>query len=140
MKSPREVLLKRHESAETKLDKVRAETLAGISSATHEIWVEPSDVEQPSWLRELIRSFRPHLAALAGIWLVVFGLHLAARETSETHQSAAVAPSPEIIATLKEQKRFYSQLVGSSDAIRPVEPVLPDRRPRSEERLLIRIV
>jgi hypothetical protein len=139
MKTPREVLLKRHETAQAKLDLVRAQALAEIVP-TRKVQNASRQIRASYWLQELIRSFRPQLTALAAVWLVIFGLHLASSETSESTMVATTTPSPEVMATLREQKRLYTQLIGPSEITKPVEPALPDRRPRSEERQLIRIV
>ncbi|MDB6125001.1 MAG: hypothetical protein JWQ71_3994 [Pedosphaera sp.] len=131
MKTPREVLFKKHQDMEAKLDSVRANAMAEIVPALHTTHHAPRHAG--FWLQELIHSFRPHLAALAAVWLVIFGLHLASSETSGSTMVVTTMSSPEIMTSLKEQRRLYTQLIDPSEI---VQPVLPDRRPRSEKQFV----
>jgi hypothetical protein len=143
MKSPREVLFEKHQGIESKLDTIRAEALAEVAggkvSTAHEDRAKRLE-SQGHWFVELIRSLRPHFAGIAFMWLVILGFHFATTETSSPVLAATTAPSPEIIANLKEQKRLYSQLIGTAENSNPVEPAMHERRPRSEVRQYVRIV
>jgi hypothetical protein len=144
MKSPREVLFEKHQGIESKLDAVRAEALTESFDGKAKTSSNSTEFAQSrttsSWFVELLQSLRPHFVGLAGVWLIILGVHFATRETSSPMLAEAPAPSPEVIATLKEQKQLFTQLIGSSENNQPADPVLHERRPRSEVRQSIRIV
>ena len=144
MKTPREVLFGKHQGIESKLDKVRTEALAesfdGKAKTNSNLAELAPNSIASSWFVELLQSLRPHFVGLAGAWLIILGIYFATRETSSPILVEAPAPSPEVIATLKEQKQLFTQLIGSSENNQPAGPVLHERRPRSEVRQSIRIV
>ena len=131
MKTPREILLARHQAAEPKLDAVRDRALAALL-------LDESTVKRrgPGWLaacREFFRIPRAAWGGLAAAWLVIIALNTASRDTV-TISSAPVQEakrSPETLQALREQKRLFAELVGfggNHDADTP--RFVP--RPRSE--------
>lgn len=144
MKTPREVLFTKHQNIESKLDAARADALAEVAAGKTNAVPDFNSAMQKaparSWFADLMRSFRPHFAGLAVVWLIILGIHFATRETSFPVIAKSTAPSPEIIASLKEQKQLYSQLIGTVENSKPADPALHERRPRSEVGQYIRIV
>jgi hypothetical protein len=144
MKTPREVLFEKLQGVESKLDKVRAEVLAasfdGKAKTNSSLTELAQSQATSSWFVELLQSLRPHFVGLAGVWLIILGINFATGETPSPMLAETAAPSPEVIATLKEQKQLYSQLIGTGETGKPSEPAVFERRPRSEARQHIRIV
>jgi hypothetical protein len=72
-------------------------------------------------------------AALAAVWVVIFGLNHAGRDAAPEMAAASASPSPQIIVALREQKKVLAELIGPaalSDAEKP-KPFLP--RPHSQK-------
>jgi len=116
----------------------RADILAAASAASSVPSRAPAS--KPSWLSTIISHLstisplRPRaLAGLAAVWVLIFAFHFSARDASRT--VAGEAPmSREVIAEVREQRRFYAEMVGLRET-RDAEPpriFLP--RPRSEGR------
>ena len=132
MKTPREILLARHQAAEPKLDALRREVLQNLTPD------EQSRGERfDSFLtscRELFRLPRWAWSGLAAAWLVIVGLNIAARETAATQTAPTVVAkrSSDTLQALWEQKRLFAELVGlrSESAESEVPRFVP--RPRSE--------
>ena len=132
MKTPREVLLARHQKAEPKLDALREQVLATISEAprTKSSWVERC----VDFWSNLFRRPRFAWGGLAAAWLVIIALNVASRETVTT--TAGPVPearrTPETLQALREQRRlFAAELVGSAGSHDADAPRFVPR-PRSE--------
>ena len=96
MKTPRELILERHESAETKLKTIRGEDLAA--------WQD---------------TFGPWRRAWIGIGVVWFGLlvfSLASGESPRTGYTKPPQPDPGVVTVLRVQKELLTQLLGSGDS------------------------
>jgi hypothetical protein len=135
MKTPREFLLNRHKSAESKLDRMCNETLAP------EVRVERASLH-PNLLiaigcklwRELVLPSRRIWAGLACAWLVIAVLNLASFEPATEVASQTKPPSHEEIRALIEQRQMLAQLIGPT-----LQPAEKHRRqspgPQSERRV-----
>lgn len=141
MKTPREILLNRHQAAQTKLDRIRQNVVAEVTRQETSAEDGPSPRELPLlaaaalklW-RELILPCPRAWAGLAAVWLVIFAINLSLRDKSETVAQKTPPPSPELIMALRQQERLLAELIGPREtpaAERP-DPFLP--RPRSERR------
>jgi len=132
MKTPREILLDRHQAADPKLDQLRRNV---ISKLNNEGTKEESFVtrllrcSQNFW-RELILPKPQAWAGVAALWVVIFAFKLSTQDTSPV-ASKKTAMSPEVVAELKQQKAFFGELAGLPQLpeIRPSQAILP--RPRS---------
>jgi len=105
MKTPREILLKRHQAAGPDLDAIRKKTLAGLAEPPKRKW--PGEAGFFS-LRQLNLSLRWHLAGMSAIWLVVAFLNLNAGHSPGplTAVPREQIPSAQIIlASLRENRR-----------------------------------
>jgi hypothetical protein len=122
MKTPREILLARHEAAKVKLDKIRR---AAISEVNHEGSKEQSFVagllgcSQNFW-RELILPKPRAWAGVAALWTLICILRLLTPDHSPV-VAQKTSVSPEVVAELKQQKAFFGELAGL--------PPLPDEKP-----------
>lgn len=110
MKTPREILLARHEPATPQLDALRQRVVADLSSAP----AEP--IPQRRSLIELLGEFfrlpRPVLIGIAAAWVVVIALNIASHDAAMEPSSKQGTPRP--VATkqdLHEQKRLFAELV-----------------------------
>jgi hypothetical protein len=129
VKTPREILLQHHHSAQSKLDAIRKTV---ISKETQ------SGEAHTSW-REILQSLRWHLAGMSAVWLLVLILRA---DSSTAPQFAASLPAkipPRVmLASLREHRRLLSEM---TDAHPPDgerrELFLP--KPRSERRAEILI-
>ena len=135
MKTPREVLLTRHQPANSKLDEIRRDVVADLT---------PRSAREPGvpFALRLWRDFilpRPQAwAAVAAIWVVIFALKLSTPETPHVVAQKSSA-SPEVLAEVRQQKLLFAELVG---VVKP-RVAVPSRpapaQPRSDRRLRIPI-
>jgi len=141
MKTPREILLKRHQAAAPKLDAVRRQVMQTVfhrearRAAVPEFTVAgTATLPVPFW-RELFFSLRWHLAGMSAAWLVVAFLSLNAGHSPgpAAPVSARKIPSAQIImASLRENRRQLLELMQPAEARgeQPQKSILP--RPRSQ--------
>jgi hypothetical protein len=122
MKTPCEILFKRHHPAESKLDQIWEETLVpklsswratlrhGREGATER---DPllSDIASRLW-RELILPSRRIWAGLACAWIVIAVLNIASFEPTTVVAGQKKPPSHEEMRALIEQRRMLAQLIG----------------------------
>ena len=117
MKTPRELLLERHQAAEAKLKGIRAEDLAACARAAAEA---SAACRPPSTLARLVQLFwqetvwpwRRVWAGVAAGWLVILALTLATSDTPKTASARPPGPNPEVLAALQQQEQLLSQLLG----------------------------
>ena len=133
MKTPREILLGRHQSARPKLDALREQSLAALAG--------PAEEQPSAFLRFIDRCrncFRvPRFAwgGLAAAWLVIIALHFTARDSVSQPSDAFTEsrPSAETLQAVREQKRLLAELSGLAERPESETPrFIP--RPRSERR------
>ena len=118
MKTPREVILERHQSAEAKLKGMRAADLAACVRST----AEESGERQPQFSLAVIarrfwaEAFWPWRRVWAGVaagWLVILALILATSDTPRTASTRPPRPNPEVLAVLQQQEQLLTQLLGT---------------------------
>ncbi|HWN96895.1 MAG TPA: hypothetical protein VNT99_17840 [Methylomirabilota bacterium] len=132
MKTPREILLARHQAVQPKLDALRKQVLATL--------IQPAD-EQRSLAHSFIEScyncFRvPRFAwgGFAAAWLVILALHFAARDAAPEQSLALTQARPaETLQAVREQKRLLAELTGLLETPERETPRFVPR-PRSERR------
>ncbi len=141
MKTPREILLRRHLSANPKLDEIRTEALSvALSNATRAertagrggLW--PVGAARAAW-RELIRPCRGAWAGIVALWLVMWAMNWGLSDTPQAARSAPTTSAAAWIEALAEQRRLLAELVPPASTASP-RPQSPPRqpRPRSERR------
>ena len=134
MKTPKEILLARHQAAEPKLDQIRREVVA-------ELTADPArEPEAPLVLKlwhELILPRPRAWAAVAAMWVVIVALKLSTPEAPPVVAQKSSAPS-EVLAEVRQQKLLFAELVGVGKP-RVVEPPKSVPQPRSDRRFRIPI-
>jgi len=113
MKTPREVLLQRHQSTERKLDQVREHAIATIVEGRGAAGQDIQRARRNSPLREFLPPLRWHLAAMTAAWIVVAALNIDRPASSSTTPQAA-APPRQLLTELRENRRQILELVESS--------------------------
>ncbi len=145
MKTPREILLQRHQAAVPKLDAIRREVVRELNNQEIKKQSPPSSFvtwflgcSNQIWL-ELIWPSRRIWAGLAATWILIFAFNLSQRDPSELMARKSPPPSPEMLLTFPQQERLLAELMGpnESQAAEPPKPFLP--QPRSEGRIEILI-
>ncbi len=123
MKTPRELLLGRHQAAGPSLDQIR-QTIVG------KIGQKPPSFVLKLW-QELILPARRAWICLAAGWVVVFALNLTAGSDASPSVSASGPMDPESVISLQRQERLMAQLIeGDTEPAAPARS--PEHRPRSE--------
>jgi hypothetical protein len=119
MKTPREILLKRHRSVEPRLDRMWADSLAPklrleLSSATAVEPVHQKLLFAVGWKlwRELIWPNRRIWAGLACAWVLIIVLNVASYEPSPQVADKAKPRSREEMRALIEQRQLLAQMIG----------------------------
>jgi hypothetical protein len=117
MKTPREVILGRYQSAEAKLMAIRAEDLAACARAA----AEPSRQRPPAFdlataavkfWQEALWPWRRTWLGIAAAWVFILAFSLATGETPRTASTKPPRPDPEALAVLQGQKQLLTQLLG----------------------------
>jgi hypothetical protein len=124
MKTPREFLLGRHQTAASKLDAMRHEVISRLSSP---------GIFAKLWL-ELIWPCRRIWTGLAAVWGLVLLVNFCQTfgDTSPT-RLASSPPTAEMILALQKQEKMLNELL--ADRSPAAEATLPRRfvpKPRSE--------
>ena len=133
MKTPREILIKRHQAIEPKLDAIRETAVASLND--RRTANSPAVTDRRYNWREFLFSLRWHLAGMSAVWLVVALLSLNAGHSASLASSvpAQKIPSAQIImASLRENRRQLLELMQPAEARgeQPQKSILP--RPRSQ--------
>jgi len=125
MKTPRHILLSRHQDTGPKLDAISRDVLrkhVKRAAERHTVagvlmqWLWPSPV---AW------------ASVAAVWVLIAGLHLASSDLPPEHRLMAKR-SPEMLEALREQQRLFVELVSPPDDAEP-QPLAPKRRSERDE-------
>ena len=131
MKTPRELLLKRHEAALPKLDALRAAALPARSQLS-------TLNSQPASLWE--RLFGPNplaWAGLAAVWLLLLAVNRSGSEAATSSASRASQPSEAAVAEIvRENRRQMAELLNLDEpqaAPTPRSELHPKRSQRRED-------
>jgi hypothetical protein len=134
MKTPREILLGRHQTAVPKLDAIRREVVAdtevGLDRRASRNLIS---TVAPSSLRELILSLRWHFAAMSAVWLVAALLTVdPSPAPSSTVVERNTASPRQILIALQENRRLLLEMI-EPPAVKPPSAPLPrsERQPRN---------
>ena len=125
MKSPREVLLQRHQSVTPRLDTIRRNVVVDLTT-------EPDRSIAARFLSEFLLPLRWHLAGMSALWLLAALLSIDSASTPA--QTAKANSSPQVLAaSLSENRRQLAEMINSptDDAATsaPVpQPFIPRRR------------
>jgi len=140
MKTPREILLNRHQTAETRLDQIRREAVrvaADVnrrSSPVREL-AFTATVFRPLVIlwRELVMPARMTWAGIAAVWLVIGAINLTQADQTPTVAGASPATPQDLRAAWERQRELMAEL-----ALLPTsetaEPPKLNPQPRSDRR------
>jgi hypothetical protein len=133
MKTPREILLTRHQSANPKLDDRRTTALSIVfSKAPGTARNGPMEGLLPVraalavW-RELIWPCRRAWAGMAALWVVMWGINCGLSGTQKAASRAPSASATALVEALEEQRRLLAELIPPASS-QPAEP--PRRNPQ----------
>ena len=73
-------------------------------------------------------------AGLAAVWILIFALHLAGRESTPMMATIPAAASSNTIMTLKEQQKILVELMGNNDPTDAEKPRNFPAQPHTERR------
>jgi hypothetical protein len=127
MKTPREILLGRHQGAAPKLDAIRREILAGLNHQDTKAQSRTANLvswclggANKLWL-ELVWPCRRIWAGLAAVWVGILIVNFSQRDGSQT-MMAKSAPTAEMMAAFRDQQNLLNELLAdrslSADADR----------------------
>jgi len=150
MKTPRELLLERHQAADRKLDALRETTVAQIVSAGEANSVggwatlpgqqlARTPASQFGAWRELCVSLRWHLAGLSAAWALIVVLNVDQHSTPGLEAGAKSGNARDFVsATLRENRRQLLELsfTEARDAT-PAPRIAPGRRSESKPVVLM---
>lgn len=119
MKTPREILLGKHQRIEPKLDAMREQFLEGVASVQAE-QTRRRDDDVSGW-PQFIRMVRWHLAGLSAVWALIVLLRVTSTAVESLPLAQAKAEPPRTaIALLKENRRQIMELGDAPFASIPV--------------------
>jgi len=126
MKTPREVILERHQSAEAKLAGIREEDLAAAVRQSRSGSSDESDgvfFALRFW-QEALWPYRRVWLGLAAVWILIAAVKFSTTET-RTANYTAQRPNQAVLTALHDQRRLMDQL------LEPAAPALaaPPKRP-----------
>lgn len=137
MRTPREVLLRRHQDADARLDEIRnrvlAEELRNRVAVPVDnggtMWSGGAQLALKLW-NELFWSCRRAWLVLGVAWVVIFAVNMTGPDDSTNRWAAGGHGGGDIWALLVERQRLSAELMDST----PQRPVVPPR-PRSDYRI-----
>ena len=154
MKTPREILLKRHQAAQPQLDRIRERVVLGLEergawsvgsvergrhfdaltlqrSTLPTLHVAARTAAQLWW--QLIWPSRRIWAGLAVVWLALLAFNLG--QGAPVSGGARSAPAPVMVQSFVEQERLLAELLQPGKPAPVAEQPRPATRPRSERSL-----
>ena len=142
MKTPREVLLQRHENAKPKLDVVRRGALA---HALHSKEDEKSQtgshglaLRERFWItvwEELVRPSRFAWGGMAAVWMALLVINGAMKEPQRIAQKRTPSDKAMVLQSIAEEKRLLAELLQAENKPTPVRTEkVPS--PRSERTMV----
>jgi len=142
MKTPREILLARHQVAETKLDQIRHEAVRVSAEVNRRsLPVREFTFAATAFrafaipLRELIWPCRRTWAVLAAVWVAILAFNLTQTERIQTVAEKSTTSPAGIHLAFLERQRLLAEIIGPTPPASPAEPPRrPNPQPRSERR------
>ena len=121
MKTPRDILLERHQATAPKLDAIRREALnvaADVNRRKQPVRELTFAATLANAIRlsfwELIWPCRRTWAGLAAVWIALFIFNVSQRDKAELAARKLPPPSPEAIMAWRQQERLLAELIGPS--------------------------
>ena len=134
MKTPRDILFNRHQSADAKLDQIRHEVVSRLVNP-----IEPQKSSLPVLVllrlwQELVWPCRRTWAALAAVWVLMLGVNVSLRDPGQLALATA-SPARGMMMALQQQERLLAELSEphkTRAVTSPPKPIAP--QPRSDRR------
>lgn len=121
MKTPRDILLERHQTAAPKLDAIRREVVkvaADVNRRKQTVRELTFAATLANAIRlsflELVWPCRRTWTALAAVWVLIFIFNVSQRDKSELAARKLPPPSPGAVMAWQQQERLLAELIGSS--------------------------
>ena len=140
MKTPRDILFSRHQSAAPKLNAIRREVVAELNhqgtktqSRTENLVSWCLGGSNKLWL-ELVWPCRRIWTGLAAVWILIIAVNLSQRDPAEMMARKSPPPSPEMILTFRQQEMLLAELIGPNEPRIAEPPKTFTPRPSSERR------
>ena len=137
MKTPRELLLKRHQQTQSKLDAIREEVVGDLVDDSRREATRPTDVSGVrGFVAEFLRPLRWHLAGMSALWLIVAVLNSEPAGVQPSMVASEKTPTPpQLLAAVRENRRQVLELIDGvvAQSAAVPQPFVP--RPRSEGRI-----
>jgi hypothetical protein len=143
MKTPRDFLFARHQSAAPKLDAIRREVVGELNNKETKEQSRPASLVSSSlccfktFWNELIFPCRRIWTGLAAVWILIFVVNFSQRDPSEMMARKSSPPSPEMILTFRQQEILLAELIGQNEPQAAEPPKIFSPRPSSERRFEI---
>ena len=139
MKTPREILLERHQAAAPKLDVIRRKMVTELNHK--DTRAQRQTINFASWYlrgfqkiwHELICPSRRIWASLAAIWVFIAVANVSMRDHSPMTMAKS-SPSPEMIVAYQQQEKLLAELIGPNESQVAESPKTFLPRPSSERR------
>ncbi len=137
MKTPRDILFARHQTAVPKLDAIRQSTVAAVCDrrnfAERRSQTAATTIFQTIWL-ELVLPCRRIWTGLAAVWILIFIVNIAQRDPADVLARKAPASATEAMFAWRQQERMLAELMATTAPAEaePRKTTLP--RPRTESR------
>ena len=130
MKTPRDILLERHQAAKSKLDVIRSEVVAQCREEQRV--AKPGLMFLPLLLwRELIFPSRRTWAGIAAAWVLILVVNFSLRDPAQPG-SVIKATAPAMMSFQEQQKLLNELLADRSVPMDTDRPKTFSPRPRSE--------
>ena len=138
MKTPRDILLARHQATAPKLDAIRREVVAGLNhqDVKAESWAAILvswclDGSNKLWL-ELVWPSRRIWTGLAAVWILIFIVNFSQRDGSQTRMAKST-PTPGMMMTFRDQQKLLNELLADrSLPLDAEQPRIFSPMPRTE--------
>jgi hypothetical protein len=139
MKTPREILLSRHQAATPKLDAIRRSVVIQLNNQETKEQSFPASLvasllggSNKLWL-ELVWPCRRIWTGLAAVWFLLAIVNFSQRDSSQVHLAKTSSPAA-MTMTFRDQQKILNELF--ADRSLPAEAVRPrifSPKPRTEK-------
>jgi hypothetical protein len=134
VKTPRDILFHRHQSADAKLDQIRRDVVSKLVRPVAPRKASPLVFVLLKLWQELIWPCRRVWAGLAALWLLMLGVNVSLRDPGQITRTSAASPAV-MMTTWQQQERLLAELSEPHQTraiTSPPKPAAP--QPRSDRR------
>jgi hypothetical protein len=138
MKTPRDILFARHQTAAPKLDAIRREVMVELNNKGTKEQNRPASLvssllgcSNKLWL-ELVWPCRRIWAGLAAVWILIFIVNASQYDGSQKVMAKS-SPSPDMMLTFRDQQKLLDELLADrSSPLEAERPRIYSPKPRTE--------